>query len=407
MHEFDLIVIGGGAAGFMSAITASENGLKKIKILESSTKLLEKVRISGGGRCNVTNASWVPQEFIENYPRGGNKLLESFSRFATGDVFEWFELRGVKLKIEKDQRVFPYSDSSMDIVNCLRRSAENNGIKISTKTFIKKIERYKSNLFKVFISEEEFLISKKLLISTGGHPSGYRLAESLGHHIVKPVPSLFSFSCKDKLLRECIGVAIKNINLKVVVGNKNFKNKGDLLITHWGFSGPGILRLSAVAARDLYQQKYNCKLIINWCNLYPKELLKTINHLREIKGKSTVINSRPLSYLTKRLWIYLLSKININTNKTWSEVLSSERERIVNILLKDEYQISGKGPFGEEFVTSGGVSTNEVSFKTMESLKCKGLYFSGEVLDVDGITGGFNFQHCWTSGWLAGKAIAG
>ena len=407
LKVFELIVVGGGASGFMSAVTAAENNVKNIIILESSTKLLEKVRISGGGRCNVTNASWVPSEFIDNYPRGRRKLIESFSRFSSGDVFEWFQEKGVKLKIEDDLRVFPISDSSLDIVNCLKNRAENMGIKISLKKFVKKIERVNSNgLFKVFISKDEFLLTKKLLISTGGHPSGYRLAESLGHKIIKPVPSLFSFSCKDEELKECKGVAVKNVYLEIYINNKYFKSRGDLLITHWGFSGPSILRLSSEAARDLYEKKYNFKLRIKWTNLDLSELNNRMIKLRETNGTSNLCNLRPIPSLTKRLWVYLLNKLGIDNTKNWSELFSAEKYKIINILLNDEYQITGKGPFSDEFVISGGVSLDEVSFKTMESFICKGLYFTGEVLNVDGITGGFNFQHCWTSGWLAGKAIA-
>ncbi len=406
MPEFDLIIIGGGASGFMSAITAAENGVQKILILESSSKLLEKVRISGGGRCNVTNASWIPHEFIENYPRGGKKLLESFSRFAAGDVFEWFENKGVKLKIENDNRIFPLSDSSMEIVNCFKNFANKIGIEILTKKYVKNVEKHQSGLFKVFISKEDFLISKKLLISTGGHPSGHRLAKSLGHQIIKPVPSLFSFTCKEEKLKDCAGVSIKDTKVKFIVNDICFENKGDLLVTHWGFSGPCVLRLSSEAARELYENKYKFKLIIKWSNYDLDDLCKRIFNLREIKGKSTLYNSRPLPNLTKRLWLFLLGKMNINKNKKWSQILSYERDQMIKILLHDEYDISGKGPFGEEFVTSGGVDIQEINFKTMGSTKCNGLYFSGEVLDVDGITGGFNFQHCWTSGWLAGKAIS-
>ena len=407
MDVFDLIVVGGGASGFMSSITAAENDVKKITILESSTKLLEKVRISGGGRCNVTNASWVPSEFIDNYPRGKKKLIESFSRFATGDVFEWFQEKGVKLKIEDDLRVFPISDSSLDIVNCLKNTAKNMGIEISTKKFVKRIQRVvEDGLFKVFTSTDEFFLTKKLLISTGGHSSGYRLAESLGHRIIKPVPSLFSFTCKDEKLKECRGVAVKNVSLEIYLNNKRFNSQGDLLVTHWGFSGPAILRLSSEAARDLYEKKYKFKLRINWTNLDFSELNNRMHMLRETNGTTNICNLRPIPSLTKRLWVYLLDKLEIDNAKTWSELFSTERYKITNILLNDEYQISGKGPFADEFVTSGGVSLDEVSFKTMESFICKGLYFTGEVLDVDGITGGFNFQHCWTSGWLAGKAIS-
>ena len=407
LNIFDLIVVGGGASGFMTAITAAENGVKNIMIIESSNRLLEKVRISGGGRCNVTNATWVPSDFIDNYPRGKKKLIESFSRFATGDVFEWFQERGVKLKIENDLRVFPVSDSSLDVVNCLKNKAAKSNIEIITKSLVKKIQRDDINdLFKVFVSQDKFIKTQKLLISTGGHPSGYKLAQSLGHKIIKPVSSLFSFTCKDNDLKTCIGVSIKNVFLEILIRNKCYQSRGDLLITHWGFSGPGILRLSSEAARELYEEKYNFKLCIRWVNLDFSELSLRINELRERHGKSNLYNYRPIPSLTKRLWNFLLNKLAIDNNKTWSQILSWERDKIINILLNDEYQISGKGPFGDEFVKSGGVSIDEVSFKTMESYKCKGLYFSGEVLDVDGITGGFNFQHCWTSGWLAGHAIS-
>ncbi len=406
MDISDLVIIGGGASGFMTAITAAEHGVKNIKILESSSKLLEKVRISGGGRCNVTNASWIPHELIDNYPRGGKKLLESLSRFATGDVFAWFEEHGLKLKIENDLRVFPVSDSSIDVVNCLENTARKLGVEINTNKYVNKILRNEHDFFQVFFSEEEYISSRRILIATGGHPSGYKLASSLGHKIVKPVPSLFTLTSKDKRLKECAGVSLRNIRLKIFINKKVFENHGDLLITHWGFSGPGILKLSAVAARDLYIAKYKCNLLIRWANLNHESLLKKINELRELRGKSSLLNSRPIPSLTKRLWIFLLNKIGIDKDKKWSELLASEKKDMIKILLEDEYLISAKGPFGEEFVRSGGVTLDEVNFRSMESFICPGLYFSGEVLNVDGITGGFNFQHCWTSGWLAGRSIS-
>ena len=406
MEEFDLIVIGGGAAGFMTAITAAENGVKKIIILEATTKVLEKVRISGGGRCNITNASWIPSELVNNYPRGGKKLLESLSRFATGDVYEWFENKGLKLKIENDQRVFPISDSSLDVVNCLTKEAEKEGIKIDRNNSIKKITKENSNLFKVFVNQEDFLISKKVMISTGGNPSGYKLAQSLGHNIVTPVPSIFALNTKVSGLAECSGVSIKNVSLKLIIKNKIFENIGDLLITHKGFSGPGILKLTSIAARELSNEKYKSLLKIKWSNLNSEELLERIDLLRQKNGKSTLNNIRPLPDITRRLWLFLLNKMEIRSEKKWANILSSERDKMIGLLLGDDYVITGKGPTGEEFVTAGGVDTVEVDFKTMESLISPGLYFSGEILNVDGITGGFNFQHCWTSGWLAGKAVS-
>ena len=406
MDPFDLVVVGGGAAGFMAAVTAAENGVKRIIILEGSSKLMEKVRISGGGRCNVTNASWIPSELAENYPRGGIKLLESFNRFAAGDVFDWFEKRGLNLKIEADNRVFPVSDSSLDVISCLKKNAINKGVEISTKFFVKEILKTSDNLFTIFNSEKISIIAKNIILSTGGHPSGHKLAKSFGHSIIRPVPSLFTFSTKETKLNECSGVSIKNIDIEIQLNNKSFKNRGDLLITHWGFSGPAVLKLSSIAARELFDQKYKFNLIIRWSNLEYKELKEKIDNLKFNNGKLNLINLRPLPLLTKRLWVFLLNKMEINKDKKWSDLLANEREKMINSLLKDKYIISSKGPFGEEFVTSGGVSINEVNFKSMESLICPGLFFSGEVLDVDGITGGFNFQHCWTSGWLAGQSVS-
>ena len=406
MIPFDLVVVGGGAAGFMTAVTAAENGVKRIIILEGSAKLMEKVRISGGGRCNVTNASWIPNELAENYPRGGIKLLESFNRFAAGDVFDWFEKRGLKLKIEDDNRVFPISDSSLDVISCLKKNAITKGVEISTKFFVKEIFKTPDNFFNLINSEKDSIIAKNIVLSTGGHPSGHKLAKSIGHSIVKTVPSLFTFTTKETKLNECSGVSIKNIDLEIQLNNKSFKNRGDLLITHWGFSGPAVLKLSSIAARELFEQKYKCKLIIKWSDLEYEELKEKINYLKLNNGKLNLINLRPLPLLTKRLWVFLLNKMNINKDKKWADLLANEREIMINSLLKDIYIISSKGPFGEEFVTSGGVSINEVDFKSMESLICPGLFFSGEILNVDGITGGFNFQHCWTSGWLAGQAVS-
>ena len=406
MDPFDLVVVGGGAAGFMTAVTAAENGVERIIILEGSSKLMEKVRISGGGRCNVTNASWIPNELAENYPRGGIKLLESFNRFAAGDVFDWFEKRGLNLKIEADNRVFPVSDSSLDVISCLKKNAITKGVEISTKFFVKEILKTSDNLFTIFNSEKISIIAKNIILSTGGHPSGHKLAKNFGHSIIRPVPSLFTFSTKETKLNECSGVSIKNIDIEIQLNNKSFKNRGDLLITHWGFSGPAVLKLSSIAARELFDQKYKFNLIIRWSNLEYKELKEKIDNLKFNNGKLNLINLRPLPLLTKRLWVFLLNKMEINKDKKWSDLLADEREKMINSLLKDIYFISSKGPFGEEFVTSGGVSINEVNFKSMESKLCPGLFFSGEVLDVDGITGGFNFQHCWTSGWLAGQAVS-
>ena len=310
------------------------------------------------------------------------------------------------LKIEADLRVFPVSNSSLDVINCLKKSAITRGVKIYTNFFVKEILKTSDKLFKILNSENHAIITKNIMISTGGNLSGHKLARNLGHSIIKPVPSLFTFSTKEPKLNECSGVSIKDTEIKIQLSNKSFTNRGDLLITHWGFSGPVVLKLSSIAARELFDQKYKCNLIIKWSKIEYKDLKEKINTLKIKNGKLNLINLRPLPYLTKRLWIFLLNKMGINKDKKWADLLAMEREKMIQNLLKDQYTISGKGPFGEEFVTSGGVSIDEVNFKNMESIICKGLFFSGEILDVDGITGGFNFQHCWTSGWLAGKAIS-
>jgi len=311
-----------------------------------------------------------------------------------------------ELKIEDDLRVFPASNSSSDVIDCLRKSALSKNVEILTKFFVKEISKTPDNKFNIFSLKKEKVTSKNIILSTGGNPSGYKLAQNLGHNIVKPVPSLFTFSTKEQNLDECSGVSIKGIDIEIKLNNKNFQNRGDLLITHWGFSGPAVLKLSSIAARELYSQKYKFNLIIKWSALGYEELKEKVNYLRLNKGKVNLINCRPLPKLTKRLWIFLLNKIGIDKEKKWADLLADEREKMINILQRDKYIISGKGPFGEEFVTSGGVKINEVNFKSMESLICPGLFFSGEVLDVDGITGGFNFQHCWTSGWIAGMAVS-
>jgi predicted Rossmann fold flavoprotein len=279
LDTYDLAVVGGGAAGFMTAITAAENGVKRIIILEGTSKLMEKIRISGGGRCNVTNATWIPNELVENYPRGGIQLLESFNRFAAGDVFDWFEKKGLKLKIEEDLRVFPVSNSSSDVIDCLRKSATSKNVEILTKFFVKEILKTPDNLFNIFSLKQEKVISKNIILSTGGHPSGYKLAQNLGHSIVKPVPSLFTFSTKEPNLGECSGVSIKGIDIEIILNNKTFQNRGDLLITHWGFSGPAVLKLSSIAARELFIQKYKFNLIIKWSVLSYQELKEKIRYL--------------------------------------------------------------------------------------------------------------------------------
>ena len=399
----DLVVIGGGASGFMGAITASTNGLRSVVILESTPKVLEKVRISGGGRCNLTNSCWEIPNLVNNYPRGEKQLIGLFNRFSTIEAFDWFQKRGLSLKIEDDGRVFPSSDSSYEVIKCLKDVAESSGVKVFTNSHVKQISKTNEG-FNVFVKGSNFFNTKNILVCTGGHPSGRKLAKSLGHSIVQPVPSLFSLSTSDKSLESCAGITM-NVQTKLTVSKKKYTENGSILITHKGFSGPVILRLSAFSARNLHANKYAGELRINWLCMSENEVRSEIDLYKIENGKKLLINNKPFNHLPRSLWKALLLRENIDSQLKWCQLSKHERESLVKCLIFKSYKINSRGPFGEEFVTAGGVSLKEINFKTMESKICKGLFFAGEVLNIDGITGGFNFQHCWTSGWIAGNAI--
>ena len=400
----DLVVIGGGAAGFMGAITAASNGLGSVVILESTSKVLEKVRISGGGRCNLTNSCWETSNLVNNYPRGEKQLIGLFNRFSTTEAFEWFESRGLRLKIEEDGRVFPCSDSSYDVIKCLKDVAENSGVKVFTNSHVKQITKTKEG-FNLLLKGNNYFNTKNIMICTGGHHTGRKLAKSLGHSIVQPVPSLFSLSTSEKFLGFCSGITLI-VQAKLTVSNKKYNETGSILITHKGFSGPVILRLSAFSARNLYANKYIGELRINWLCMSENEVRGKIDLYKIENGKKLVFNNKPFNQLPRSLWRALLLSENIDRKLKWSDLSKCEKESLVKCLIFRSYSINSRGPYGEEFVTAGGVSLNEINFKTMESKICKGLFFAGEVLNIDGITGGFNFQHCWTSGWVAGNSIA-
>ena len=405
-HPIDLIVIGGGPAGFMAAITAAEKGVSSVIVLEATAKTLEKVRISGGGRCNATHACWDPSELVNNYPRGRLPLLSCFSRFATGDAVAWFADRGLELVQEADGRMFPISNSSLEVISCLRNSAKSRGVCCFTKSFVKRIECLQGSGFLVHVVDQKPITTKRVLLATGGNPSGRKLAASLGHKIVKPVPSIFSLTLKPSSLNSCAGLAINDVNLKLVVGDKSFDETGRVLITHKGLSGPAILRLSSFAARELNRQKYQAKLIINWINVDQNLAKSLFQEFRALAGKRTLFSYRPFKKLPKRFWLALLHQVKIEPTLRWAELPSLLERKLLDILIRNSYTINGRVPYGEEFVIAGGVNLEEINIATMESLLIPGLFFSGEILDIDGITGGFNFQHCWTSGWLAGNAIA-
>ena len=399
----DLVIIGGGASGFMGAITAICNGLRSVVILEGTSKVLEKVRISGGGRCNITNSCWEISNLVTNYPRGEKQLIGLFNRFSTTEAFDWFQSKGLSLKIERDGRVFPSSDSSEDVIKCLTSVARKSGVKVYTNSHVKQIRKTNDG-FNLLVKGNIFYEAKNILICTGSHPSGRRLAKSLGHSLIQPVPSLFSFATSDKSLKACSGISL-DTQIKLTVNKNKYAGTGSILLTHKGFSGPLILRLSSFAARNLNANNYNGELRINWICMSENETRTKLDLYKLENGKKFLLNNKPFDKLPRGLWKALLLKLNIDCHTKWSDLSKNKKESLIKCLIMDSYFINSRGPFGEEFVTAGGVSLKEINFKTMESKICKGLFFAGEVLDIDGITGGFNFQHCWTSGWVAGQSF--
>ncbi|MEL6500198.1 MAG: NAD(P)/FAD-dependent oxidoreductase [Cyanobacteria bacterium J06623_1] len=407
----NVIVIGGGAAGFFGAIACSEaNPNLCVTLIEAATKPLAKVRISGGGRCNVTHHCFEPARLVENYPRGGKALRGAFSRFQPQDTVQWYQSRGVKLKTEADGRMFPITDSSSTIIDCLMQSAQKAGVDLRTGVGVKTVKQYLDregkSYFQVELKNERVLKCDRLLIATGSNPLGYRWAKNLGHKVESAVPSLFTFNIKDPRLQGLAGVSVGNAQLKLGTGKNRLEQTGALLITHWGISGPGVLKLSAWGARSLFDLKYNSCLQINWLPKYNQEDLKEIlSALKQTNPQKKIVNYCPVE-LPKRLWQSLISYAGIKPDKVWSEISKKELNKLVSEIAQGQYEVKGKGVFKDEFVTCGGVSLKEVNFKTMESKKCPGLYFAGEILDIDGVTGGFNFQSAWTTSWLAGQAIA-
>jgi len=398
-------IIGGGAAGFFGAISAAEkNPGYDITIFEKSTKLLSKVKISGGGRCNVSNSVFEIKELVSKYPRGNKELYSVFSRFSTRDTIDWFESHGVKLKTEEDGRIFPVSNDSASIINCLLSEAEKHGIQILKGTGLVSIEK-KDGGFLCRTTGGIDCTFEKLLIACGGFNNikGYDFIENLGHTIRKPIPSLFTFNSPYKIFDELEGLSVNDAHIKVE-GTK-LKEKGPLLITHAGLSGPAVLKLSAWGARELHEMDYNFILSINWVSgdNYDKVRLR-LKTLREKEGVAK-ISKRGYFKIPQRLWERLIAVSNVDFEKRWNEVSNKDIDNIATCLTDTRHPIKGKNTFKEEFVTCGGVSLKEVNFKTMESRICPGLYFAGEVLDIDGITGGFNFQSAWSTAWIFGNSV--
>jgi len=398
-----VVIIGGGAAGFFAAITIAEtNPNLKVLILEKSKNVLQKVKISGGGRCNVTHACFTPKELIEFYPRGKKELLGPFHQFMTGDTLEWFEKRGVELKIEADNRVFPISNSSQTIIDCLLFSAKKAGVDLELNQKVEAIIKTEGQ-YKIVTSDNTYF-ADKLLITTGSNLKFLDLIKKLGHHIIPPVPSLFTFKINDPRIKEIPGISVPNST--VGIAHSSFEAKGPLLITHWGISGPAILRLSAFGARFLAEKNYQYNVIVNWLSKPSQMVLERLKTIKKEQQKKQIILRSVFNEIPKRLWENLVLASGINKEQRWADVSNKQLENLQNQLTNTVFNANGKTTFKEEFVTSGGIDLKEINFKRFESKRHKNLFFAGEVLDIDAITGGFNFQNAWTGGYIAGKAIA-
>lgn len=404
MHNFDVIIVGAGASGFFTAINLAEQRPElRIAILERGKEVLSKVKISGGGRCNVTHACFVPNVLTKYYPRGEKELKGPFHTFCTGDVMQWFEDRSVVLKIEDDGRVFPESDNSQTIIDCFLQEATHFNIKIITQTSVQSIQ--KENEYWKLETSKDIFQCKKLVMATGSNGKIWNLLQSAGHSIVKPVPSLFTFNIKDDRIKDLMGISAEKVTVKVK--STSLKATGSLLITHWGMSGPAILRLSAWGARELFDKNYQFQLIVNWTNEYVfDEVLEELMQNKQQNPKKTILK-HPHYQLTHRLWQQLVKASGISETTTWADVPKKQLVQLTEQLTQAHFQVNGKSMFKDEFVTAGGIDLKEVNFKTMESKLHDNLYFTGEILNIDAITGGFNFQNAWTTAFLAAQAIAG
>ncbi|WNH13504.1 NAD(P)/FAD-dependent oxidoreductase [Thalassobellus suaedae] len=416
MIEKDIIIVGGGAAGFFAAINiAEQNPDLKVAILERGKEVLTKVKVSGGGRCNVTHAEFIPQELVQNYPRGEKELLGPFHKFMTGDTIEWFEKRGVALKIEDDGRMFPVSNSSQTIIDCFLNEAEKYQVEVLMNHSVKSIQK-EADLFEIETTQGVFS-SKKILIATGSNPKIWKLLEDLGHTVSQPVPSLFTFNIKDERIQDIPGVVALNVEITVL---NNFspskgemsqrdrevlKSEGPLLITHWGMSAPSILKLSAFGAIEFAKRDYKFEIEVNFIRQAFEDCLGFLKTLKQDLAKKTVFKSTQFD-LPKRLWHKLVLASNMTAETRWADLNKAQLEALAGQLTKAVFNVDGKSTFKEEFVTAGGINLKEVNFKTFGSKLHKGLYFAGEVLNIDAVTGGFNFQNAWTGAYIVAQNIS-
>ena len=404
-QNFDIIIVGGGAAGFFTAINIVEKNPKlKVAILERGKNVLEKVRISGGGRCNVTHACFEPNELVKFYPRGEKELRGPFHQFCSGDTIEWFSNHGVELKIEDDGRLFPVSNSSQTIIDCFINATQKLGISVLTGQSVQSIfntEVSGEKLWKIETQTENYL-AEKLILATGSNPKIWDLIQDFGHSIVAPVPSLFTFNIKDARIKDLPGVATL---ATVKVKDTKLTSSGPLLITHWGMSGPAVLKLSAWGARILADKNYQFTIFVNWLNdLEFDEVEKILKDLKLEHAKKSVSKKSPFEF-PNRLWESIVLASSIDTETKWADLTKIQLQNLANELTNARFQVNGKSTFKEEFVTAGGIDLKEINFKTMESKLHKNLYFAGEIVNIDAITGGFNFQNAWTSGFIVAESI--
>ncbi|MCH4822116.1 NAD(P)/FAD-dependent oxidoreductase [Gramella lutea] len=402
MDNYNIIIVGGGAAGFFTAINAAENNPElKILILERGKEVLTKVRVSGGGRCNVTHAEFIPAELVKRYPRGEKELRGPFHKFMTGDTIGWFEERGIELKTEEDGRMFPVSDSSQTIIDCFKRECKRLNIEIKNGQSLKKLSQQNGE-WRIETNTDNFS-SEKIMLATGSNSKVWNLLQKMGHSIVPAVPSLFTFNIRDPRIENLAGIA-SDAEVKII--GENLESSGPLLITHWGMSGPAILKLSAWGARELNKLKYNFKINVNWLPGYSEnEILDLLKEIKFANSKQQV-TKRAQFELPKRLWQSLVSSSRIKTEIKWADLNKDQLMNLSKQLTSAIFAVEGKSTFKEEFVTAGGIDLKEVNFKTFESKLHKNLYFAGEILNIDAITGGFNFQNAWTGGYLAAQAMS-
>ncbi|TVR79700.1 MAG: NAD(P)/FAD-dependent oxidoreductase [Chitinophagaceae bacterium] len=402
---YDLIVVGGGAAGFFTAIRTKEhNPSMKVLILEKSDKILSKVRISGGGRCNVTHNCFNNTELLKAYPRGNRFLKKVFPEFGVKETVNWFEKNGVPLKIEKDGRMFPVSDNSADIINCFLKKCNQHSIEIVLKSPVSGIKK-QDELFYIQTKNKTYT-ARKLMVAVGGYTKieQYKWIQELGHKIINPVPSLFTFNIPEKKLHNLAGVSLENS--EVFLENSKFTSSGPLLITHWGLSGPAILKLSSLAAEYLNEKKYNFNIRVNWNKDFTEKFLSEKMENFQKTHKNKKIRNTSIEPIPNRLWLYLLEKVLQGKDKSWGELAKKEKNKLIEILFRSPYNVEGKTTFKEEFVTCGGIDLQEINSKNMESTLHKDLYFSGEILNIDAVTGGYNFQAAWSCAAIAAKHIA-